>query len=54
MGSSTAIVVALARCFLGENCRDEALAMEDVINQGHSGLDFVAIWEARPVVVQGD
>ena len=54
MGSSTAIVVALARCFLGENCRDEALAMEDVINQGHSGLDFIAIWEERPVVVQGD
>ena len=54
MGSSTAIVVALARCFLGENCKDEALAMEDIINKGHSGLDFAAIWEERPVVIQGD
>ena len=54
MGSSTAIVVALARCFLGENCKDEALAIEDIINKGHSGLDFAAIWEERPVVIQGD
>jgi len=54
MGSSTAIVVALARCFLGENCKNEALAIEDIINNGHSGLDFAAIWEERPVVIQGD
>ena len=43
MGSSTAIVVALARCFLGRNRKDEALAIEDVINKGHSGIDFAAI-----------
>ncbi len=54
MGSSTAIVVALARCFVGEHCRDEALAIEDIINKGHSGLDFAAIWEERPVVIQGN
>ena len=54
MGSSTAIVVALARCFLGENCKDEALAIEDIINKGHSGLDFAAIWEERPIVFQGN
>jgi mevalonate kinase len=52
MGSSTAIVVALARCFLGENCKEEALAIEDIINKGHSGLDFAAIWEERPIVIQ--
>lgn len=52
MGSSTAIVVALARCFLGENCKDEALAIEDIINKGHSGMDFAAIWEERPIVIQ--
>jgi mevalonate kinase len=52
MGSSTAIVVALARCFLGENCKAEALAIEDAINKGHSGIDFAAIWEERPVVFQ--
>ncbi|HTM09763.1 MAG TPA: hypothetical protein VL754_15355 [Verrucomicrobiae bacterium] len=54
MGSSTAIVIALARCFLGQNCKDEARAIEDVVNKGHSGLDFAAIWEERPVVVQND
>lgn len=52
MGSSTAIVVALARCIFGENCKDEALAIEDVINKGHSGIDFAAIWEERPIVIQ--
>jgi len=52
MGSSTAIVVALARCFLGKNCKDEALAIEDVINKGHSGIDFAAIWEERPIVIK--
>jgi mevalonate kinase len=54
MGSSTAIVVALARCFLGENCKKEALAIEDIINKGHSGLDFATIWEERPIVIQGN
>ena len=54
MGSSTAIVVALSRCFLGENCKDEALAIEDIINKGHSGLDFAAIWEERPIVIKKD
>lgn len=54
MGSSTAIVVALTRCFFGEDCKTDALAIEDVINEGHSGLDFAAIWEERPVVIQGN
>lgn len=53
MGSSTATVIALARCFLGKNCKEEACAIEDVINKGHSGLDFAAIWEERPIVIQG-
>jgi mevalonate kinase len=51
MGSSTAIVVALARCFLGNNCRDEALAIEDIVNKGHSCIDFAAIWERRPILI---
>ena len=51
MGSSTALVVALARCFLGKNCKDEALNIENVINKGHSGIDFAAIWEERPIVI---
>jgi mevalonate kinase len=52
MGSSTAIVVALARCFLGANCKDEALAIENIINKGNSGIDFAAIWEERPIVIR--
>ena len=52
MGSSTAIVVALARCFLGKNCKQEALAIEDIINKGHSGIDFAAIWEERPILIK--
>lgn len=52
MGSSTALVVALTRCFLGKNCKDEALAIEDIINKGHSGVDFAAIWEERPIVIK--
>ena len=51
MGSSTAIVVALARCFLGKNCKDEALAIENEINKAQSGIDFAAIWEERPIVI---
>jgi mevalonate kinase len=54
MGSSTALVVALARCFLGESCKMEALAIEDIVNEGHSGLDFATIWEERPIVMQGN
>jgi mevalonate kinase len=51
MGSSTAIVIALARCFLGKNCKEAALAIENVINAGHSGIDFAAIWEERPIII---
>jgi len=54
LGSSTTVVVALARCFFGKNCRDEALAIENVINKGHSGIDFAAIWEERPIVIRRD
>jgi mevalonate kinase len=54
LGSSTTIVAALARCFFGENCKDEALAIEDVINKGHSGIDFSVVWEERPIVIRKD
>lgn len=54
MGSSTSIVAALARCFLGKNCKDEALAIENIINKGHSGIDFAVIWEERPIVIRKD
>jgi len=54
MGSSTAIVIALVRCFLGANCEEEAFAIENIINSGHSGLDFAAIWNERPIIIQGN
>jgi mevalonate kinase len=54
MGSSTSIIVALARCFLGQDCKEEALAIENIINAGHSGIDFAAIWEERPIIIAGD
>jgi mevalonate kinase len=50
MGSSTALVIAMARCLLGEDCRTAALEIEDAVNPGHSGLDFAVIWENQPVV----
>ncbi len=50
MGSSTALVIALCRCLLGEDCRDTALKIEDAVNPGHSGLDFAVIWEEKPIL----
>lgn len=52
MGSSTALVIASTRALLGENCRDAALAIEDTVNPGHSGIDFNIIWENRPLLFQ--
>lgn len=49
MGSSTAFVIAIAKCLLGEGCKPEALAIEDAVNPGHSGLDFAVIWNNAPV-----
>jgi mevalonate kinase len=50
MGSSTALVIALTRVLLGKNKRAEALAVEDQVNPGHSGIDFAVIWEERPLL----
>lgn len=54
MGSSTALVIAIARTLLGDDCRTQALATEDEMNPGHSGMDFAAIWEERPVLFKKD
>lgn len=54
MGSSTAIVIAIARAIFGEDCRSEALLIEDIVNPGHSGFDFAVIWGDTSVrFVQG-
>jgi len=50
MGSSTSLVIAVSRCLLGEDARTEALAIEDRVNPGHSGIDFNVIWEGKPLL----
>jgi len=54
MGSSTALVIAVARALLGEDCREQALLIEDQINPGHSGMDFAVIWEGSAIRFQKD
>ncbi|NLG07192.1 hypothetical protein GX553_01915, partial [Candidatus Peribacteria bacterium] len=50
MGSSTTLVIAVTRALLGQDCRAQALAVEDAVNPGNSGLDFAVIWEGKPVL----
>ena len=50
MGSSTALVIAIVRALLGENARDAALSIEDILSPGHSGFDFTTIWEGVPIL----
>jgi mevalonate kinase len=52
MGSSTALVIAVTRCLLDKGKREEARAVEDQVNPGHSGIDFTVIWEHRPILFQ--
>lgn len=54
MGSSTSLVIAVARCLLGENCRKEALEIEDAVTPRHSGLDFAVIWNEHPLLFRRD
>ena len=50
MGSSTALIIAVARALLGEDSREAAAKIEDTLNPGHSGFDFAAIWENAPIL----
>jgi mevalonate kinase len=49
MGSSTALVIAMCRCFLGPQCAKVALSIENEMTLGNSGLDFAVIWEEKPI-----
>ena len=49
MGSSTAVVIAIARAILGEDCEEVARHIEDEVNPGHSGIDFTTIWHNSPI-----
>ncbi|MFH0769932.1 MAG: hypothetical protein V1926_00990 [Candidatus Peregrinibacteria bacterium] len=54
MGSSTALVVAITRCLLGQGKRAEALAIENQVNPGGSGIDFEVIWTEKPILFRKD
>ena len=54
MGSSTALVIAIARALLGENAREGASTIEDTLNPGNSGFDFASIWEGAPILFRKD
>lgn len=47
MGSSTALVIAIARCL--HLSKSEALMIEQTLNPNHSGIDFEVIWQNRPL-----
>ena len=49
MGSSTALVIAVCRALLGDDCENVAHQIEDHVNPGNSGLDFAVIWNGKPV-----
>lgn len=49
LGSSTALVVALCKCLLGDDEKPQTMLIEDMINPGHSGLDFAVVWGNGPV-----
>lgn len=52
MGSSTALVIAMCRCFLGPQCAKAALSIENEMTPGNSGLDFAVIWEEKPIIFE--
>lgn len=50
MGSSTSLVIAMCRCILRADCREIALAIENKVNPGNSGIDFAVISEEKPIL----
>lgn len=50
MGSSTALVIAIAKSALGDDCEEIAREIEEKVNPGNSGLDFTVIWHEKPVL----
>ena len=49
MGSSTSLVIAVCKSLLGEDCKERAEEIEDIVNPGNSGIDFAVIWSEKPV-----
>ncbi|MDP6561688.1 MAG: hypothetical protein QF793_02065 [Candidatus Peribacteraceae bacterium] len=51
MGASTALLIAVTKCLIGED-KEKALEIEDAVNPGNSGIDFAVIWNERPIKFQ--
>ncbi|MCK5016986.1 MAG: hypothetical protein KAS32_07935 [Candidatus Peribacteraceae bacterium] len=52
MGSSTALIISICKCLLGDDCMNTAKNIEDELSPGNSGIDFEVIWNNRPVLFQ--
>lgn len=52
MGSSTALVIAIAKALLGNDAKEAALRTENIVNPGNSGMDFAVIWEGKPIIYE--
>jgi|TARA_Y100000310_G_C20697849_1_gene827006 mevalonate kinase len=50
MGSSTSLIIAISKCFLGNKSKSEALAIEKSLSPHNSGIDFNVIWENSPIL----
>lgn len=52
MGSSTALVIGLVKLLVSDEKKQKKIALdiEDMVNPGHSGMDFAAIWEGKPIL----
>ncbi len=50
MGSSTALLIAIGRALLGDDCEAACRQMENQFNPGHSGIDFEVIWRNQPIL----
>lgn len=54
MGSSTALIVGIARAVLGDDSAKIALSIENALSPDNSGIDFAVIWEGKPILYQKD
>ena len=54
LGSSTALIIAVCRGLLCEDCRSEALLIENKLSPNNSGIDFNVIWEGIPILYKKD
>lgn len=54
MGSSTALVIAVCKCLLGQDCESRAKEIENTVNPRNSGIDFAVIWNSAPILFSKD